>query len=357
MKSIFLVKTPLQMLNAVEARHYFNLEYDNCILIIMGDRKSQPQLLMLADDMDEWGTVIVLNDVNLIFSLLCSNRTLSTYNTQSFSFLNKSFFNIWRLNRISKCVGEVDYIFVGYSRYVYMRHFVNITSHKYVVLLDDGNATTQIAKERKEGQVYPAHLGFKKKIKIISKRLLQGVKDMDLVNLSFFTIYNITPNENDKIIKNSFKYIRSRIEKLDVSENIYFLGSPLDESGIICQSDYLIHLSRVKNYFKDKNIIYIAHRRENPDNLEVIKSTLDLEVILFDYPIEYQLAMIGPRPGVLASFVSSALDSCRYIFGDSLKIMSFRLDLDGTPRQKEIESIYDAYEIHQNENFFLVSRY
>ncbi len=81
MKSVFLIKTPLQLLNAIEAKHYFGLSAAECILIIMGDRKSQPQILALSDATDEWDKVVTLNDVNLFSG--------SPFDLEQASFLGK----------------------------------------------------------------------------------------------------------------------------------------------------------------------------------------------------------------------------------------------------------------------------
>jgi len=358
MKNVFMVKTPLQLINAVEAKHYFKLSLFDCVMIIMGDRKSQHQLLSLAKHMKEWGRVIVLNDVGLYFgNPLDGNKIGFSASSRKSKLFNKSIFNVRRLNRISKNLGSVEKIFIGYSRYVYMRHFVNVTPHNEVILLDDGNATIKLAKERREGKISELHLSAKKKIKKIAKNILQGVKDDDIDSLCFFTIYDVVAGKNDRIVKNSFSHIKSRIMSSSINDVVYFLGSPLDEAGILDQNIYLRHLIRVKNYFKNTNFIYVAHRREYKKNLDVISKILGVEVVLFDYPIEYQLAMIGPRPKIISSFISSAIDNCRDIFGSELKIISFKLDLTASPRKDELEFIYDNYKSKENSNFFVENEY
>jgi len=359
MKSVFLIKTPLQLLNAVEAKYHFNLNTDDCVLIIMGDRKSQPQILVLVEAMNEWGDIIVLNNVSLFFGSPFSDNNSSFLNKfwQS-KYFSKSFYNVRRLNKISKCLGEAEYIFLGYARYIYMRHFMNVTPHKKTYILDDGVATIQLAKERKDG-FSSSQVGLKKKIKLFSKRFFQRIKDADMTSVSFFTIYDISPGENDTVIRNDFNHIRSQVDLLETTDDVYFLGSPLGEIGVLSQEEHLKHLARVKDYYGDRKLIYIAHRRESAKSLGEIKSMLNFEVLLFEYPIEYQIAMVGPRPKVLASFVSSALDSCHLIFNDKLKITSFRLDLTNTDSEyrKRFESVYDNYESNADDNFTVESIY
>ncbi|VAW63012.1 hypothetical protein MNBD_GAMMA09-573 [hydrothermal vent metagenome] len=358
MKSVFLVKTPLQLLNAIEAKHYFKLSSGDCILIIMGDRKSQPQLLMLASDTQEWGKVVTLNNVNMFYGDpldIISNSIVKKI--QQLSLFKRSFFYVRRLNRISKYIGNAKYIFMGYTRYIYMNHFANITQHEKVILLDDGVGAIEYAKLRKQGVILEPNIRLKTRVKRYGKVFFQGVKGGEAENVTFFTAYDISVDKNDQVVRNDFSYLRSNVNALTVSDDVFFIGSPLSEVSIVSQENYFLYLNKIKKYFKNKTIVYIAHRRESPKKLELIKSELNLKVVLFDYPIEYQLASIGPRPKILASFVSSALDSCRLIFGDELKIISFTLDDIIDPYVEEIGAVYESYKSYTSESFNIVSEY
>lgn len=357
MKSVFLIKSPLQLLNAIEAKHFFKLTTEDCILIVMGDRKSQPQILNLASNMGEWGNLIVLDESPLFIGDPLGNEIAPKFKLWGANFFKKSFFYVRRLNRIKKYLGEVEYIFVGYPRYVYMRHFINITPHKEVFLLDDGNATIRLAKERREPVTTQDDVGWKKGLKRSAKRIFQGVKDDRIEALGFFTIYNIVAGINDSVVKNNFDYVRSRLNLLEMTDVIYFLGSPISEVGILSQDKYLDYLKRVKAYYKGNKIVYIVHRRENKNKLELIERELGLDVLLYDYPIEYQLAMVGPRPAILASFLSSALDSCSLIFEQQLQIVSFKINLVNNSRKDEIDEVYTGYVSNDNINVIAETSY
>jgi hypothetical protein len=356
-KSVFLVKTPLQLLNAVEAKYHFSLNTRDCVLIIMGDRKSQPQILRLADDIHEWGDVLILNRTSLFFG----NPMLQTEGSALLDRLwlsklfRKSFFYVRRLNRISRYLGEVEYIFAGYARYIYMRHFINMTPHKEVFLLDDGNGTIQLAKERREQFDSVASLPWRKKIKLLGKRYLQGVKDKEAERLGYFTIYDIQSGPNDFVVKNTFEWIRKSGAARAVEDLVYFIGSPVSETRIMSQPDYLKNIAKVRDYYREREFVYIAHRRESKANLDQISRELNIRVINFDFPLEYQLAVVGPKPKILASFVSSALDSCRLILDDDVRIVAFRMDLKDSPMREEIDSIYDHYASQLGGNFSVIN--
>jgi len=357
MKNIFLIKTPLQLLNAIEARHYFKLGPADCVLIIMGDRKSQPQILNLARHVNKWGKIVVLNDVNMFAGnpLVIGDGLLDRISRQK--FLQKSVFYVRRLNRISRYLGKVENIFVGYTRYVYMTHFINSTPHNRVFFLDDGNGTIQLARDRMLGTGNAPASGLLKKIKLFGKKYFQGIRNKEPESACLFTAYDISVGENDQLVRNEFGYLRGLVGDLPVTNEVYFIGSPLNEAAIISQVYYLEQLKKVKKYFHNMDLVYVAHRRDSKEKLDIIRNIPGIKVVLFEYPVEYQLAFIGPRPKVVASFFSAALDSCRLIFGNKLMIIAFRLDLSGSPKRSQIEEIYQSYEQSINENFIVESNY
>ncbi|MDH5471992.1 MAG: alpha-2,8-polysialyltransferase family protein [Gammaproteobacteria bacterium] len=355
MKNIFLVKSPLQLLNAIEAKHYFNLDDESCVLIIMGDRKSYPQMIGLAVACKQWNSIILMNSVGLFFGDPWVN-IITDFNDSKIkreTLLRSSFFTIWRLNRMVKKISNIRYIFIGDYNYVYMRHFVNSVKHDKTVLLDDGTATVGVAQNRSKNKANNLLLKKRKRIKLFLKRMFLGLKKDGLDKICFFSAYKIKIGENDELINNNFNYIKSISQYSGVEDSVYFLGSPLNEVGVMTEKSYLDQLAMVKAYFNGQHVVYVAHRREESDKLDKIRKELNMEIRLFDYPIEYQIAILGPKPRVLASFVTSALENLRLIMGDKLKIISFKL-IDGTyARQDRMNEIYDYYNGNISSSFLV----
>lgn len=353
MNSIFLVKSPLQLINAVEAKHYFGLADTDCVLIVMGDRKSYTQLVNLANVNHQWGRVIPINRVGLFVGDVVSScaRDSNDLAGSRDTLLRSSFFTIRRLNRIAKYMKNVQNIFIGDYDYIYMRHFVNSVNHNKTILLDDGTATVDVAKRRYESAENGAVLRVSKRIKIAAKKILMGLKDSAPVSLCFFTAYDVEAGKDDEFVSNDFQYLRSVSQTLKEVDDIYFLGSPLSEVGFLEEQSYLHQLKMVKNYYPDNTIIYVAHRRENKNKLEQIENELKIKVCLFDYPVEYQIAIIGPKPRQIISFFTSALENMRLIMGDKLKIVSFRLVEGSYKSNEKIDAIYQYYSTNLGENF------
>ena len=362
MKNIFLAKSPLQLINALEARHYFKLEDRDCILIIMGDSKSYPQMMELARSQNEWNNIILLNRVSLMFF---DPWRLESINYEDSDKLRKTvfrsaFYNIWRLNRLARSVGDVENVFMGCNNSIYMRHFVNSFKHANTILLDDGTGTIDIARKRRvagkrrAGVDSEVPVKLYKKIKINLKRFLLRLKDYQPDKVCFFTVYDIDVYGEDTLIENNFKYLRGKSLNSDVLDEVYFVGSPLSETGVMSEDDYIDHLIKVKDYFKGSKLVYIVHRRESKKKLGIIRENLGITVKMFDYPLEYQIAVIGSKPKVLAAFVTSVLENMRVIMGDDLMMISFKLIKGAYINKDGVDEVYEYYEKNMSDNFKLV---
>lgn len=344
MNNIFLVKSPLQLLNAIEAKHHFGLDDKDCYLLVMGDRKSYSQLMKLIVASQQWRNVILMNRVGLMIGNPWSvNEEFHDIDRLRKTLLRSSVFFIRRLNRLVRAIDDVQYIFVGDNNNPLMRHFVNSLHHEHTVLLDDGTATLDIARQRMQGQTARKPNRLSKKIRLAAKRVLQKLNDQQPDSVEFFTAYNIEVSNSDRVISNDFSYLRKQAKDLPVTDAIYFLGSPLSEVGLMTEADYLQQLLMVRAEYADRDFVYVAHRRENRHKLDAISQYPGAQVRLFEYPVEYQLAILGPRPTTIASFFTSALDNLNIILGDSINITAYHL-LEGSYAERErVDAVYAHY--------------
>lgn len=352
MKHIFLVKSPLQLLNAIEARHHYQLQADDCYLVVMADRKSFPQLIQQVDASGEWVHVVPIYRV----PLCCADPwrepdEASDLAQQRETWLRSSFFNIWRLNRLARHVTKVAYVFIGDNNNVYMRHFAHVVPHQRSVLLDDGTATLDIARQRLQGVRQRKPTRRLKRFKQAAKRRIQGLQDEQLEQVEFFSVYNIEVSPPDLLVKNNFRFLRRHAQTLEQSDEVYFLGSPLSEVGLMDEDEYLRQLAQVKAHWSDSVLVYIAHRREAADKLRRIEAQFSIQVRCFDFPIEYQIAVLGPKPQQIISFFTSALDNLHQILGEDIQISACRLPSGSYREPERIDPIYRHYEQIANAHF------
>jgi hypothetical protein len=351
MNHIFLIKSPLQLLNAIEAKHHYGLNDSECYLVIMGDRKSHSQLMGLVAIAKEWKSVVILNGVSLFAKEPWSTNHSPNRIGFRKSILNNSAFTIARINRLASHMTDVGYLFMGDYNNKFMRHFLNVTRHKETVLLDDGTATLDVARSRDTGESQRAPNSLYKRMKLGAKRIFQGLNDKRPDKVEFFTAYNVEVNAPDILERNQFTYLRNNAGALRVTNDVYFLGSPLSEVGLMVEKDYIDQLKMVRNKFYGREFIYVTHRREDSRKLDFIKANTDIKICSFEYPVEYQFAMIGPRPDTVVSFITSALDTLHVIFGSTITIISYKLIKGSYGDVERIEAVYNHYLTHASDCF------
>ena len=340
-------------MNALEACHSFQVPVQQCLLVLMADHKSLPQLLSLIDKTPGWAGILPLVNVGL-------NPTVADWSNgghERHAIWGNDAFGIIKLRSLSRSLNKLDYVFLGDLGNVMMRHFANVAEPSEIVALDDGTATLQYAAWRNQN-TWGKKKRFSKVLGLWGKRLLLGVRDRVPDHLTFFSVYDVELPPQDRWAKNSFDDLRSRAADLDAEDRIYFLGGPLVEAKILSEDEYVWHLQKVAGFFAGTKVTYVAHRREHWERVERIGQLLGWDVRLFDFPIEFQLAVVGPRPRTLAAFFSSALENCRTVFGDLLEIYSFRLSADHfaqeSTRGESVRTVYNRYTSLSGEYFHIV---
>lgn len=356
MLSFFLVKSPLQLLNAIEARHDYALNPQDCVLILMGDKKSQTQLQNMVRGGHGWGRVVALDEIQA-GQLPEESRSQEVCASQERS--KNSLGAIRALKSLAVNLGFVEYIFIGDYANELMRHFANHLTYKELIVLDDGNATIKYAElRRRKGDIW-SQVRFSKVFKLRLKRLFLSLDDRPPPVVTFFTVYDIAVECNDRVRKNAYPYFRDMQKKTDSSNEVYFLGSPLVEAEILDDDEFFWHLEQVKEYFSADQLVYVAHRRENQAKLSRIEQECSIPVRHFDLPIEYQVAVEGPRPKLMSAFYSSALENCRMIFGGDMGIVAFKFDSAHFSKQEShkgavVENVYEYYRKNANDAFRII---
>jgi hypothetical protein len=258
-----------------------------------------------------------------------------------------------RLDALARLFGNVQNIFLGNYWIDYMRHFSNVLTYQKLYLLDDGTQTLQINERRKNSRLFDNY-NRRQRLILDIIRMMIGMKSQDVPSISFYTIYDLIPKNGDRVIKHDYSYLRSLSSMIPPSDEVFFLGSELSEEGLPIER-YLKHLNKVLKYFEGEKVVYIMHKRESSEQIRFIKDVLKIEVRHFDVPIEYQLTFKKTKPKVLSSFCSSALETCRVIFGNTLKIMSFYIEPEEfTHNPNLIRKIYSYYENKRSQTFEVV---
>jgi hypothetical protein len=181
-----------------------------------------------------------------------------------------------------------------------------------VVLVDDGLATIRLlelltarrplVRARAEGGLARTILGAAAGMRLRGRRL---------------TVFTALPVPDElaravrdlgvDLVRHDFAWLRSQPADLPPAERTVVLGTSLVRNGLIHREAYLSWLSRL-----GEPVAYFPHRREDPDDLDRIRTIPGVEVFETGLPAEMTLRDLRPEQHVL-SLPSTAVTSLRVL--------------------------------------------
>jgi hypothetical protein len=321
---LFLVESPLQLVNAREAqRHFQILPSDSLLLVLKGvSALNHQQTLALIQEAD-WFSVKSMGHAQSVASFIVSNRRVRAWLAR------------WR--------GQVDQVIIGDIRPRFMRHVANGLGQP-VVLLDDGTATLTVADKRRQN-ISPNGKYARGWRRFLNKRTLLGHRDHDIPSLTFFTTFNFEVPVQDRVVRHQYAGLRESMAGHQRLPVWYFIGCPLVEMGIVSRTRYQAYLEHIAGQFSE-TVCYIPHRREDIQRVRGLATSLHWQVKSFDKPLELALLERGDLPLGLIGLYSTALDNGYTLFGEQLPIYSYEIPGEDilVPERKMITvRIYDYY--------------
>ena len=321
--NVFVVDTPHQLLNAVEAVHSLQLK-NNHLLVTRPKNGVQDKFTPLIK-VDDWVTVsfpsVWIKPRHRVQKLLgpLANR----WYCRCLHFLE-----VLALAKVASRFRHVDRLFLGHYSTEwtpFMRHIANTIKYNTLYLLDDGTDTIEINRKRHRSEsneceapsgwcTIATHLRAKYwKWKLAEARYV-----------TFFTIYDLDVRKGDQLIRNNYSYLQSLapLQHMYLPDTVIFIG--------ICSADnyiemnaHLEFLSKIKEYFAGKKIMYVAHPRDSASFVTRIREHLRCELWPSSSVIEYDLIVRGIKPKVVAGFVSSALITLARLMDADVEIVCF----------------------------------
>lgn len=300
-KNIFVIRSPLQVLNAYEAQKRFDLK-NIIFLVVVGNHKENE------------------TQIGQLLELVSHDEVIYLHGERS-KFLEYVKI-VYRLKK-----ERYNALFLGnYSNFGKML-LANLRYEKSY-LIDDGTVTIIDHKKimhRKE------RIGLRD-----LRYLLAGLKIYRPKEMAFFTMFDLQPIKNETIIQHSFEHLKEKISHdfTKDEKHVYFLGQNLVETGIVSSKSYRFYLQAIKAHYKGKKVIYMPHRYEK--EYENYKDIFDEDFKLgkTDVPIEVYFILKKIIPTTLASFHSSALFSLERIF-PHLNLEAFIISPQDFLRRKE----------------------
>lgn len=282
--NLFILRSPLQIINAIEAIEQFNLK-NNILVLIFNSLDTNTKQIDQLVSLHKWEQIIRLEDRgrSKLFKYV---KLVNSLKKQSFKYM---FFG--NLGTIQKIL------------------LANLKK-EFVYMLDDGTSTIMYYdKYIKVSRVNKYNL---RELRFLIFGLKIKVKD----KINFFTYFNLEQINGIKVIKNNFEKLKSRsIKREETSKEIYFIGQPLDDVNVLSIDDYVSVLNGISRLY-DKKITYIPHRSESIElkkSIENIDENI-IEIIKLDTPVELYFLEKNIYPSIVISFFSTALSTLKIIF-------------------------------------------
>jgi hypothetical protein len=331
--NIFVVNTPHQLLNAIEAVH--SLQLMNNHLLVARPRNGALDRFMSLINSSDWATVS-FPLISLEPSYDVQKRLSPAINRWYCRYVH--FRKMRALAKVTARFRRVDKLFLGhYSAQwtPFMRHLANTIKYKTLCLLDDGTDTIEIIenRHRSERRVREAPIDERNVAPSVCKTLLMHLRakywDLNLAeapSVTFFTIYDLDVRQSDLLIRNSYSYLRSLVpfEHKYMRDTVIFIGLCSDDNCFEMRS-YLEFLSNAKEHFHPNKMIYVAHPRDSASCVTQIREHLQCELWPSCSVIEYDLVAQGIKPKAIAGFVSSALITLAHLMDADVEIVCFQI--------------------------------
>jgi len=302
MANLYLTKSPLQVLSAIEARSYFG-GFSVLVLRYSGDYNNDFQMKKVAS-LVKWGSVIEITS--------CANTKLAEFILLIFLFRLKKIKYSWK------------HIFIGEYRSWAFISFAKILKSEHIFLLDDGSVTIEIQQDYlSKGKEYPYGKGLIGKIKKNIIYFICRIFKFDInTNISrkinLFTCFDVARAYPTQIVlQHNFSFIKKRAKNLQPkNREVWFFGSNISELGLISIDKEISLIHSMSNYYKSLGffVVYIPHRRESNSKLKKIKKIPGLDVVSLNFPCEIGILIRNSIPGRISSFISTALYTIKKIY-------------------------------------------
>jgi hypothetical protein len=286
----FVVGSPLQLLNAIEARQRFH-DGQFCTLIVLWAHEfDHKQMLKLLDD--QWSRKIF-------------------FNTRGFF---KLFYPIFLKSVVSDLKG-IDCLYLGFP-FKIRAHIANEVNAKKNLILDDGNGSLTIAVSLKD-----EHFLTKIKPKLHDYILGRKISVDYAKTATFFTLYPDMAWPRDQVIANDYRMLRQQIARQPTNLDVLFVGSAVAGAVVsVAQEKQLIEAMAV--YYAGQQVIYALHRFEDQAYFEREFAHTSLRFVRFDTAIEVALCQAQVYPQRIASFCSSALTTLSLLYGGQTEVLA-----------------------------------
>lgn len=323
-RDVFILASPLQALNALEACAAFAIERPIAILVESVSELSNSQVRSILRD----GGWTDLRPIHIRQGRL-----------------RKKYTNVLEVLRALR-TESIGNVFLGFYGDLHLHLAQTIARNGEIYLLDDGVATLSLNQARANGGFDGRPLsGVQRFARKCVLGAVDGFRMPPIETLRYFTIYRGLHEDARNIIRlHGMDRLRSICAGAMPNGEAWFLG--LGSEHIFKTPDlYLRELRRAVSQLAPARVRYIPHRYELDGQVSRISAECGVEILRTDAPIELYLSRLTSVPSSISSFVSSALYTVGTLFPDKIRVISFHLNFDDVRRRyrEQFSVIYNYY--------------
>lgn len=328
-KNLYMCRSPLQLLNCIEAREKMGQAGAEDIIFCAWRAEPDKQLMLrLLKIYPHWSEVYFL--------------PLYPIKNQISALINI----FWKTRHFSN-------LFVGDTT-----HLINIFINKVgtfgsIHLVDDGTATHSLAQRIGNRTLHKTRKNGTPRGKINSAiQAHLGMSQTFLYRAKIFTLYQIdSKNPKNEVIPNELTFTKAIIGKKPRSKEIWFIGSNIRKSVLNDEIDYIELLKQVNRSIDLSQVVYIPHRKETSDHLSQIAVAFNMEIRRLNNIIELELANVSALPESFISFGSSALDTIDIIAKTPTTVFCIPED---SIKEKSIPAYREMYKSFSEKGFKII---
>lgn len=301
MKTVALVESPVQLLNVVEWANQPDVDASSLRVVVLAPRNEVTRLQLKA-------VAALARTASL--TVVWSEPRLGGAETAR------------TVRSLSTELSGVERLIIGDPFSGVLQVVMSITRAAEVVIVDDGTATMEFARQWLAGEHLTrwhtvATERHRRQITSFARDQIAASVRRRLspetgCRLSIFTCMPIVL-PRVAVTSNTFSWVRSRFPTPAIKPSADLIGTSLVETGVVERKSYLRGVQSLAEVHSIDR--YFAHRKETPDKLAEIE-TLGLTVVRPELPLEI-VVRTGVVGQTLISFPSTVIYTLPLVLSDT----------------------------------------
>lgn len=294
---LFIISSPLQLINALEARNTLCCDDAECDLIIG----------LSSEQTNNWQVEVLLG-----LRIWRNIFRIRAYGVGQPYSLRKLVCQL-------AIAGPYQQVFIGEPYSFFYRSLAEtIGLSNNIVYLDDGFSTLELLKN-KSTTIKPRFA----KVKSIISGAFNLTPNFEISDKFFSAFPDAFSGQAtfNLIGVNRYSWIRTQIghsmHALETQNTIFILGENLCESNLVSKNTYRKIIEKAASLFKNNKIAYIPHRRESFKKVVRLCDDLGMKRLSMETGVEAGFYIAGITPSKVISLQSTALATLPIIYPKS----------------------------------------